>query len=110
MGRNMMNCVMISEIIAIVSDTKEAIQITNWEVFGDNFDKESPSINSCNIWPVKPTDATESSINNSKTDRSGKNPKSSIPPALIFIINHGKTMCEIPKMIWLMITSDLNRQ
>jgi hypothetical protein len=28
-GRNIMNRVMINEIIAIVSDTKEAIQITN---------------------------------------------------------------------------------
>jgi hypothetical protein len=28
-GRNIINCVMISEIIAIDSDTKEAIQITN---------------------------------------------------------------------------------
>ena len=104
-----MNPVMINEIIAIVSDTKEAIKITNWEVFGDSFDKESPSINSCNIWPVKPTDATESRINNSKTVRSGKKPKI-ISPALIFIIIHGKTIWEIPKMIWLMITSDLNKQ
>jgi hypothetical protein len=101
--------VTIKENTVITRDITDAIQITNWEALGDNFDKESPSISSCNICPVYPTEAIESSISNSDSVRLGKKFRT-MSPALIFIINQGNTIWEIPKKIWLIITSDLKRQ
>ena len=101
-GRNMIFRVIIKENIIITSDITEAIQITNWDDLGDNFDKESPSISSCNICPVYPTEAIESRISNSESVKLAKKFRT-ISPALIFIINQGNTICEIPNMIWLII-------
>jgi len=71
-GRNIMYWVITNENIAIVSDIIDAIQIINREIFGDNFDNESPSIISWSIWPENATEAIESIINNSNKVRSGK--------------------------------------
>jgi hypothetical protein len=58
---------------------------------------------------VYPTKAIERRISNSDIVRLGKK-KKAMSPALIFIINQGKIICEKPKKMWLIITSDLKRQ
>ena len=108
-GKNMTFWVNINANTIITIDREEAIHITSWDTFGDNFDSESPSINSCSICPVYPTKAIEIIRNNSGKVRLGKK-NSAKSPAFIFIINQGNTICEIPKMIWLIITRDLKRQ
>jgi hypothetical protein len=48
-------------------------------------------------------------INDSNNVRFGKKPMR-ISPAFILIINHGKTMCEVPNIMWFMMTRDLKKQ
>lgn len=83
--------VIIKEIIATNNEIEQEIHIISRDVFGFSLDRESPSIISWTICPINATQIMEAKISDSGKLSSGKK-AIDISPALILIINQGKTI------------------